>query len=604
MRNRLIFAAIFIAASAVTAVAQVQTIQPGDSLEARRQKENSSLQYLNSRYSSLNQLAHSHANKSVLDTIPALFGAGNRILGTDANGTSFEFKSFVAGAGITISHSAGQATISLIGGGGITSLNGLTGSTQAFGNDANLSIISAGTLHQLTWLGLLPASRGGTNNGSFQVTGPAGSLKTFTFPNANAKVLTDAAPVSPSEGGTGVAGALDGVVIAHGTSPATAAPMTGTGSVAFSISASLTTPQIQTTAEFRAQAQARFFAPSGSNYVGFRAPDSLSANTVWKLPASDGASGQVMATDAGGNLTWITPPGSGVGEANTASNVGAGAGLFKQKVSADLQFKSLLAASNKVAVTGNTNEVTVDVNEANLNVANLGGTVPVAKGGTGGGSFTGLLVGNGTSPFTTKAAPSGNIVGDSDPAILTNKTLDAEAAGNVVLTTSRLWIDAAGVEGGSASSNWDLPTANAPTAAAVVGANTIKGVLDFPDGSSDLTAQRTIALPADFTGAVDVTFKWFSPVTTGTAVLGVAAACAGDGALDDPAFNSFSDVMDQARASANQLNDATLTNINMTGCSGGKLMHLKIARRLSQSADTLNGAVRLVGVEVTLRRAQ
>lgn len=52
--------------------------------------------------------------------------------------------------------------------------------------------------------GLIIATYGGTNNAFFQVTGPASSIKTFTFPNASATVLTDNTAVTPAQGGTGI----------------------------------------------------------------------------------------------------------------------------------------------------------------------------------------------------------------------------------------------------------------------------------------------------------------------------------------------------------------------------------------------------------------
>ena len=53
------------------------------------------------------------------------------------------------------------------------------------------------------------------------------------------------------------------------------------------------------------------------------------------------------------------------------------------------------------------------------------GTLPVANGGTGAVSLTGIVVGNGTSAFTTVTAPSGAVVGTTDTQTLTNKRLSS-----------------------------------------------------------------------------------------------------------------------------------------------------------------------------------
>ena len=51
--------------------------------------------------------------------------------------------------------------------------------------------------------------------------------------------------------------------------------------------------------------QLAFYDDAGDNYVVLRAPDSLSANTTFKLPASDGSDGQVIKTDGSGNLAFV-----------------------------------------------------------------------------------------------------------------------------------------------------------------------------------------------------------------------------------------------------------------------------------------------------------
>lgn len=62
-----------------------------------------------------------------------------------------------------------------------------------------------------------------------------------------------------------------------------------------------------------------------------------------------------------------------------------------------------------------------------LGVTPIAGTLPVAYGGTGSTSLTGLLFGNGTSAVTSVAAPTGTLVGTSDSQTLTNKTITAIA---------------------------------------------------------------------------------------------------------------------------------------------------------------------------------
>lgn len=60
------------------------------------------------------------------------------------------------------------------------------------------------------------------------------------------------------------------------------------------------------------------------------------------------------------NILWVLDNGvyvnvgSGGGEANTASNVGSGNGIFKQKSGVDLQFRSLSAGTNITITTGDT----------------------------------------------------------------------------------------------------------------------------------------------------------------------------------------------------------------------------------------------------------
>ena len=112
---------------------------------------------------------------------------------------------------------------------------------------------------------------------------------------------------------------------------------------------------------------------------------------------SGGGGGAVDSVNAGTGISVDTTTGdvtvtnSAPGEYNTASNVGAGEGVFKLKVGSDLEFKTLTAGSN-ITLTGSADEIEIS-----------------ASGGGGGGTFntnikkygtgTGLNSGN-DGPYT------------------------------------------------------------------------------------------------------------------------------------------------------------------------------------------------------------
>lgn len=78
-----------------------------------------------------------------------------------------------------------------------------TNVTLTLGGSASSALLAAASL-TLGWTGQLAAGRGGTGSAFFGVSGPASTVKTFTFPNANATVLTDNAAVTAAQGGTGI----------------------------------------------------------------------------------------------------------------------------------------------------------------------------------------------------------------------------------------------------------------------------------------------------------------------------------------------------------------------------------------------------------------
>lgn len=70
---------------------------------------------------------------------------------------------------------------------------------------------------------------------------------------------------------------------------------------------------------------------NGSNYIGIKAPNSLSADTTYTLPTADGTSGQVLSTNGTGTLSWATA-GGGITVGTTAVTSGTDGRVFFQAV--------------------------------------------------------------------------------------------------------------------------------------------------------------------------------------------------------------------------------------------------------------------------------
>ncbi len=189
-------------------------------------------------------------------------------------------------------------------------------------------------------------------------------------------------------------------------------------------------------------------------------------------------------------------------------------------------------------------------------------------------------------------------------SVFTNKTLDAEATGNIVTIPFTKWQNAAVCNNATPSApDWSFPTSNPGVPACQTGTNTQYGTLDFADGAPTLSAQTHLMLSGDWTGTLGVKFKWFTTATTGNVVWQVATICVATAETSDPAFNTASTVTDAALGTTLQTNDAAIASVTITGCAAGELMYVRVFRDPANGSDTLAATARLIGIELTYRRA-
>lgn len=194
---------------------------------------------------------------------------------------------------------------------------------------------------------------------------------------------------------------------------------------------------------------------------------------------------------------------------------------------------------------------------------------------------------------------------DESTGALTYTTYDAEGTNNTLKLKRYLTKEFAACQAGIASTIWDYPSSNAPTAACK-GSNMAKGVLEFPDGATDLTTTIKEYLHEDWTGAIEATLVWESASTsTNNALWSIAIACAGASESSDPAFSDDDFPVDANNASANTYNLTAVNTVTTTGtCTANKIMHLRLKRKLSDAADTLAATAQAVLLVLKIRESQ
>jgi formylglycine-generating enzyme required for sulfatase activity len=195
-----------------------------------------------------------------------------------------------------------------------------------------------------------------------------------------------------------------------------------------------------------AQSEIHFADSDSSNYVGFKAPASISADKVWTLPDGDGSSGQVLSTDGFGVLSWTSPAmTSGVSVTAPITNSGTSAapnlGISQATTSTngylsstdwntfnDKQSTSLANGKIWVGSAGGTAAAVTPSGDATISNA---GVITVSSSANFSGSLSGDVTG--TQGSTVVASVGGSTASNVHAAeLLANAATSANTASTIV----------------------------------------------------------------------------------------------------------------------------------------------------------------------------
>jgi hypothetical protein len=283
-------------------------------------------------------------------------------------------------------------------------------------------------------------------------------------------------------------------------------------------------------------------APIASpTFTGTPAAPTAAAGTNTTQVATTAFVATANATNA--NLTGDV---TSVGNATTLSNSGVTAATYGSATSVPV-----ITVDAKGRVTSVTN--------TNITATAYSGTLPIANGGTGATTLTGLVKGNGTSAMTVATAGTDYLAPNGSAASLTNfPTLNQNTTGtaaNITATTN--------------SSLTTLPSLSLPYTQ-ITGAPSLSGYLTSSSGVTTISGGTTGLTPSSATSGAITLGGTLSLANGGTGATTASGALTNLGAapIDSPSFTG-TPTAPTATAGTNTTQVATTAFVTAAIAAGG-----------------------------------